>query len=87
MGGEEVDMGNIRHCIKEFYYEGSREIEPLLEGGWRNCQKKFNYDIFNDLVICQGKGSNIKGENDACGRERGKLQERWNMKQSKAIHC
>lgn len=41
MGGEEVDMGNIRHCIKEFYYEGSREIEPLLEGGWRNCQKIF----------------------------------------------
>lgn len=39
MGGDEVDMGNTGHFCKEFYYEGSREVELWLEGGWRNCKQ------------------------------------------------
>lgn len=38
--GGEVDMGNIGHSCKEFYYKGSREVELWLEGGWRNCKQK-----------------------------------------------
>lgn len=37
--GEEVDMGNIGHSFKEFYYEGSRETEANL----RKLSKIFSY--------------------------------------------
>ena len=53
---------------KEFYYGGSRKIQLQLEGGWEKC-KKFNHDIFNDLIICQWERSSIDGENNTSGRE------------------
>lgn len=31
MGGDEVNIGNIGHSCKEFYYEGSRQVELRLE--------------------------------------------------------
>lgn len=43
------------HSFKEFYYEGSREIELYLERRWEakgTVKIIFNHNIFNNLMIC-----------------------------------